>query len=285
MHFLYHSLIAIVIFGAGIVLTLSSDDPANVDRHYFLAGALGAEAWLAIAAVYLRDKELPRFDMVVASESIIAFGIFALICGVVIAAVFTLPRIDLARGFSLEALRLLLTPFAEGLIAAGFAPLLATVLRHIEVLKYGAATDDAVAPEVEMKVELENLRKEALAATKSFNDLIAACERSRAIFERSATSLNKSTDAYEAGVEKIQAALGRFGEVIKEECSTIETSLGTLNARLEDNENQLSRSTQEMIDLTEATRRFKAAAEEGTTLVEGLRSVVESIERFIHPDR
>ncbi len=285
MSFLFHALISILIFGAGIFLTLTSDNLSGGDHYYFLAGALGAELWLAVAAIYLRAKRLPRFDMVVASESIIALGIFALICGVVIASTFTLQRVDLTGGLSLEVLKLLLTPFAEGLIAAGIAPLLATALRHIEVLKYGGEHDEELAPEAEMKAELQNLKKEVQAATKSFNDLVSACERSQAMFERSATSLIKSTDVYESGVEKIQTALGRLGEVVKDECSSLEGSFEGLNTHLRDQEKQLSQSTREMNELTEATRRFKAAAEEGTTLVNGLRSVVESVERFVHPDR
>ena len=285
MRFLYHALIAILIFGAGIALTLASTDPTDESHYYFLAGSLGAEFWLAFAAIYLRAKRLPRFDMIVASESIIAFGIFALICGVVIAATFTLQRVDLTHGLSLDVLEPLLTPFAEGLIAAGVAPLLATMLRHIEVLRYGDEGDDEATPQAALEAELQNLRNEVRAATASLHELVSASERSQAMFERSATSLGKSTDAYEAGVARTQAALDHLGDVVKTAGKGFETRLDAVSEHLEAHEKQLSRSAREMDGLTEATRRFKAAAEEGATLLNGLRAVMESVERFIRPDR
>ena len=285
MRFLYHALIAIIIFGTGIALTLASNDPTDESHYFFLAGALGAEVWLAVAAINLRAKGLPRFDMIVASESIIALGIFALIWGIVIAATFTLERVDLTRGLSLQVLQPLLTPFAEGLIAAGFAPLLSTMLRHIEVLRYGGETEEETTPQAALEAELQNLRNEVRAATQSLNELVAASERSQTSFERSATSLGRSTDSYEAGVARVQATLDNLGDVVKTAGRDFETRLDAVNARLAAHEKQLSDSAQEMDALAESTRRFRAGAEEGATLLNGLRALIESVERFIRPNR
>jgi len=285
MSFLYHLLIAILIFGAGIALATNSGDPSDESHYYFLAGAVGAQVWLAVAAISLRSKRLANFDMIVASELIIALGILALICGIIIAVIFTSQSIDISRGLSFETLRPLLTPFAEGLFAAGFAPVLATLLRQIEVLKYGVEHEDAAASKDAVHAELQTLRNEVHATTESFKNLAAACERSQAIFENSAASLDSSTDACTAGMAKIQTALGDLGSVVEAAGDGFQSGIGNITARLKDHESQLSRSTQEMNELAEATRRFKAATEEGTTLLNGLRAVIDSVERFVHPDR
>ena len=285
MNFLYHLLIAIVIFGVGIALATSSGDPSDESHYYFQTGAVGAQVWLAVAAIRLRSKRLANFDMIVASELIIALGILALICGIIIAVIFTSQSIDISRGLSFDTLRPLLTPFAEGLFAAGFAPVLATLLRQIEVLKYGAEQEDAATPEDSVRAELRALRSEVQSTTEGFRNFAAACEQSRAVFEKSAASLDKSAEICEAGVARIQAAFDTLGKGVDAAGDRFETGLGRITERLEDHESQLSRATREMNELAEATQRFKAASEEGATLINGLRSLMESVERFIHPDR
>ena len=100
MRFLFHLPIALLIFGIGIALTTTASDSSDNTHYYFLSGAVGAQVWLAVAAIRLRSKRLPRFDMIVASELIIALGILSLICGIIVSVVFTSQNIDTTHGIS-----------------------------------------------------------------------------------------------------------------------------------------------------------------------------------------
>jgi len=217
--------------------------------------------------------------MLVASELIIALGVFSLIIGIFIAVVFALQGTRDLQGFNLEAMRPFLLPFAEGLFAAGLAPLLAAALRQIEVVKYGSSDDSASTPED----ELEGLKEKFRELTAALNNFIATCERSQTTFERSATTFNRSTDTYETAAAAIQGALGQLGEIATSESRRVAVGLDKVSEKLGAYEERLSQSSREMSGLTEETRRFKAAAGEGTTLLAELHKIIESGERFIRP--
>ena len=285
MEFLRHLLLALVIFAGGFALAATADRTTVVSNVYFFIGAVGAQVWLFVAAIRLRARHLPRFDMIVASELIIALGILALICGIFISVAFALHHTEQLRGFSIEALQPLLMPFAEGLLAAGFAPVFATVLRQIEVLKYGGAKGDESTPEAELEAELNSLKDKIREVTVTLDNFITAYKRSQTMFEKSATSFNKSADTYEAVAGKLQGALGRLGDVATAKSDQLSAGLDAVNKELSAYEERLAQSSRQMSGLTDETRRFQAAANEGATLLGGLRTIIESVERFIRPDR
>jgi hypothetical protein len=94
MEFLRHLLVALAIFAVGFGLAATADRTSTLSHVYFFIGALGAQIWLFVAAIRLRAQHLPRFDMIVASELIIALGILALICGIFISVVFALQHTE-----------------------------------------------------------------------------------------------------------------------------------------------------------------------------------------------
>jgi exonuclease VII small subunit len=283
MAFLRHLLFALLIFLLGSILSASTDRTGAVGNIYFIVGALAAQIWLFVAAIRLRSRQVLRFDMIVASELIIALGILSLIVGIVISVWFALRGTP--RDFTFEGLRPLLAPFAEGLLAAGVAPVLATVLRQIEVLKYGGSKDDDSTPEAELEAELEALKDRFREVTVTLNNFVAACERSQATFEKSATSFNSSADTYEGAAATIQRALGHLGDVATTESGRLRAGLEAISKALNAYEEGLAQAARGMNGLTDETRRFQVAAKEGATLLEGLRTVIESVERFIRPDR
>jgi hypothetical protein len=102
--------------------------------------------------------------MTVAAETLVALGVFSLITGIVLAVVVS-PQVNITLGNStLRDFEPLLIPFGEGLLASAAAPLLATILRQIEVLKYGGvASGDALSTELESLAEAADDAKRALA--------------------------------------------------------------------------------------------------------------------------
>ena len=57
-----------------------------------------------------------------------------------------------------------------------------------------------------------------------------------------------------------------------------------VNQELDACEKKLAQTTLQLSGLTEETSRFQEAASEGATLLGGLHSIIESVERFIRPD-
>lgn len=281
MPFLIHLSIAIVILVIGLLMKALSPAGSVGGDVYFLLGTLGAQLWLFIAAIQLRAKDLPRFDMLVAAELIIALGILSLILGIISAVFFAFHDVAVNAGFTPEVLRPLLSPFAVGLFAAGVAPVLATTLRQIEVLKYSGAKEGESTPET----ELEGLRAGIREATVVLGNFTAACQRSQAVFEKSATSFNKSAATYEAATVRIETALRHLADVAGAEAGRVAASLEAMTKNISIYEKKVALAAHEMGTLTDATVRFRTAAEEGATLVGGLQKVIDSVERFIHPDR
>lgn len=286
MEFLRHLVFALAIFITSAILAAAGTGTTDgAYGYFFLFGAIGAQVWLAVAALRLRARHVPRFDMIVASELIIALGILALITGIFSSVMFALQHTENVRELSFETLRPLLTPFAEGLLAAGFAPVLATVLRQIEVLKYGVAHDEETTPEADLKAELDSLKSKLREVATVLENFASAYKRSQTMFEKSATSFNKSADRYETAAGKIEAAIGRLEHVVTTKGEQLSVGFDAVNRELSAYGIELAQSSQQMSSLTNETRRFQAAAKEGATLLDGLQTVIESVERFIRPDR
>lgn len=281
MAFITQLAIAIAILLLGCLLIATSDRASLAGDFYFLVGTIGAQVWLFTSAIRLRSKRLPRFDMLVASELIIALGILSLILGIINSVVFAFQGGDRFASFSKEALQPLLTPFAVGLLAAGVAPVLATLLRQLEVLKYADGKDEDSTSEA----EFESLKTGSRDAAVVLGNFTAACELSRSTFEKTATSFNKSADTYDAAAAKIQAALGHLADVTAAGSDRVAAGLEAMTNNLANYEKKLAHSAREMSSLAEATGRFRTAAEEGATLLTGLQKVIESVERFIRPHR
>lgn len=285
MAFLKHLLIAIAILVVGAVLHVtsapaSSNTSAWLRELYFLFGAIGAQMWLFTSAISLRHRRLPRFDMLVASELIVALGVLSLIIGIFIAIVFALRGTEHLQQFTFDSMRPFLMPFADGLFAAGFAPILAATLRQIEVLKYGIDGDDESS-----KDELESLNARIREVSAALNNLVSACERGQMIFEKAALTFNKSVDVYESAAADIQSSLRTLGDAATSQSGRLTNGFDAVGNSLGPFEKSLAQSLRAVDGLTEATHRYKGATEEGVTLLEGLRKLIASVERFIRPDR
>jgi hypothetical protein len=174
LNFIAHAVIAIaVVLIGGLVSSETAGNPeaASIMRFSFGIATLVAQGWLFFAALYLRSRSAKRFDMTVAAETLVALGVFSLITGIVLAVIAT-PSAHITIGSStLPELEPLLIPFAEGLFASAVAPLLSTLLRQIEVLKY------APYPESDSSgKELNRLRREADSAAEALNKITTATE-------------------------------------------------------------------------------------------------------------
>ncbi len=261
--------------------------------------------------------------MIVASELLIALGIFSLITGIVISGYAALSNIYVLSGSPWRLLQTVLVPFGEGLFASGLAPLLASMLRQIEVLRYGIDDGARIGDEP----DLSGLANRVREATKALDDFAAAWNRSRGILEGASATLMTSANTYARasqeidkaltglagdiagsstrGAEEIDKALsglsekieisgahvarelGRTGDSLNESLeratSGVDGILDRAGSRLSDLDGKADVTVKALEDLTNKTRAFSSATTEGTTLLTGLQKLIESVTNFIRP--
>ena len=240
----------------------------------YAAGSVGGLLWLARAAFVLRKRGGPSFDMIVASESIIAFGIFSLVLGLVMSLNFaSSTSLDLSE-LTLDALRPLMVPFLEGLCAAAVAPALATVLRQYDALSQADEGElfggSAVPGGSGFFKRLEMLDERLNSAVAGAEALATSCEQ--------------GAERIEAAVETLAESTAGLGETIAEQQQRFAASATASESELVGLSRSVAQSRDALESLASETRALKNAASEGTTLLNGLGKLIASIDRFIKPD-
>ena len=240
----------------------------------YAAGSVGGLLWLTRAAFVLRKRAADRFDMIVASESIIAFGIFSLVLGLVMSLNFASDTALELSDLTLEALRPLMVPFLEGLCAAAVAPALATVLRQYEALSHAEEGEliggSAVPGGSGFFKRLEMLDERLNRAVAGAEALAESCEQ--------------GAERIEAAVETLAQSTAGLGESIAEQQERFAASATASESELLGLSRSVAESRGALEALAGETRALKEAASEGTTLLNGLGKLIASIDRFIKPD-
>jgi methyl-accepting chemotaxis protein len=233
MIFVLHIIIAFLLVTGGALATIFRWIPPDLINVSFLASTIAAQIWLFVWALILRSRRIPKFDMLVASEIIITFGIFSLILGIVISSIHALQDTPKLVEAPFQILKVALVPFAEGLLASGLAPLLATLLRQIEVLRYGV---DSTA-ERENEPDLQGLADKVTQVIAALDDFVGAWRRSEIIIKGVSETLIASADTYSRAAQQIEEALNGLAIGIqttgKRATDDINGSLGRLSAEME----------------------------------------------------
>jgi uncharacterized protein YhaN len=309
-NFLVHIAIALLLLAGGALFRFVVPwGGAWTGEYAFLAGTFGAQFWLFIAAIGLRSRDIPGFDMLVAAEIIIAMGVFSLILGLGTAVFLAVESSAQITTFELSAMGPFLLPFGEGLLAAGLAPLLASVLRQIEVLNYSNKERD---PGADLHDDLAQLSTTVRTASKSVGALIAKVDESTSTFEQ-------STDAFNAGAETFKKATSRYENVVGRIAQATETHTDKVEATIAQHVEQIKALTEDFAskinaadasvraslqktsdaagglstkfdeaggktrELTDEIDRLKKEIRQTTPLLDGLQKLIESVNRFIRP--
>ena len=241
----------------------------------YAVGSVGGLIWLTITAFSLRRRGEGAFDMVVAAEAIIAFGIFSLVLGLVMSLNFATQAAPALDELSLETLRPLTIPFLEGLCAAAVAPALATILRQYDALsgteEEAVMAGSPVAGGSGFFQRLEALEQGMTRAVEGAERLATVCESGAAKVETALGKLSESTDG--------------LGDSIKSETERLAGAAKGGAVGLQELTAKAGESKTALEALTTETQAFKEAAAESTTLLTGLADLIESVERFVKPDR
>ncbi len=309
-NFLAHIVIALALLAGGALFRFVVPWGGAPAREFaFLVGTFGAQFWLFIAAIGLRNRDIPGFDMLVAAEIIIAMGVFSLILGLGIAVFLAVESSAQITTFELSAMRPFLLPFGEGLLAAGLAPLLASVLRQIEVLNYSSKERD---PGADLHDDFSGLSTKVLAATESVGAWIAKIDESTSTFEQSTNAFNASAETFKEATSRYENAVGRMAKATETHTDKVETTIAQhmeqIKALTEDFASKINAadaSVRESLqktseaaaglstkfdeaggktrELTDEIDRFKKAVGQTATLLDGLQKLIESVNRFIRP--
>lgn len=294
MNFLVYAIvaIAIVLIGAVVSAEAAGDPGATITMRYsFATATLIAQNGLFWAALYLRSKSAKRFDMTVAAETLVALGVFSLITGIVL-AVIALPSARITMGTStLADLEPVLIPFGEGLFASAVAPLLATLLRQIEVLKY--------APQSRNKSSLEELERLRHALKREADGISGALSK----IKNEAENAGEKVKAFSEVAKSIVEGLEGLSKKIKTEAASVEDALSSVAVHIRAGGEKVSSafaSTSTALNdfKTEATASAEAAknaavqltdlstkAQMSASLLQRLQELIDTVNDFIRPER
>lgn len=207
-----------------------------------------------IASRYAKERRA-GFDPVVAAETIVAFGVFSLVVGLVsvgLRFLFGLADFQLLQnGQFLDFL-----PFLEGLATAGFAPVAAIYLRlRTAELDSGV---DAVGDLLELSRATTDLTQQMIAAKKAIETFGTGADAAGKSTAGLASAMKSEANKWGLALQEGQAHVKTFGTAAKEGSTDVSA-------------------------LAEETRRLKSAAAETSKLLDELARLIASVERFVAP--
>ena len=201
------------------------------------------------------QQHVAGFDPVVASEGIVAFGVFALVLGLAsIGARFVFGLTDLSAGD--DAALTNFFPFIEGLITAGFAPLFAIFLR-LRIAEMDSAPD-AVGDIHDLSRATADLTRQMLAAKRAIDTFGSGADAAGRSTAGLASAMKSEADKWGLALQEGRGHVQAFGNATREGG----TSVAALAAE---------------------TSRLKAAAADAGNLLEELARLIASVERFVAP--
>jgi hypothetical protein len=326
LSFIAHAVIAIaIVLIGGLVSSKAAGDPeASIAMRFsFAIATLSAQIELFFAALWLRSRSATRFDMTVAAETLVALGVFSLIAGIVLAVIATPSLHVTSSNGTLPDFEPLLIPFAEGLLASAAAPLLATLLRQIEVLKYaphsegGSSGDqlsrlkrdaDSVATALsQLKIEAEaatknvkSFAKAAKSIVDSLNDVAGSIKDVKGMVPSSLSFVTREitnagpgvTAAFDAAAGNIRTSSGRVSDAFETTANNIGTSGGRVSAAfaatssaLGDFTTNVASSTKTTKTMAEEFEKLSKDAQATAGILKRLHQLIESVTNFVRPDK
>ena len=296
-YFAYPALLTIaLILSAAVQRVQNVVDLGPLQPHVFLAAVVTGLIILSGMALALRKRQ--GFDLILASESIVAYGIFSLVTGLAI-TVFLSQQSNLRFSeLSAETLVDLLWPFLEGMVTAALCPFLALVVRGFENTESPSTSDpvgggNATAEFARLSKRLvvvcekfEGLETVLTGLSQSIKDeserISKANEELAATIETGASGLKDPLDSFgtrlQSASSKAKTDIESFGTTIKDQAEELKTKVEPLKAQLAALATAVNDSQKPMSDLG-------PSATDARVLLDGLSSLIKSVEKFIKPDQ
>ena len=240
----------------------------RADAHFvYVTLFIVTSIWYGASCVWLTTDEAAGIDAHVASDAIITCGIASLILHVAIAGNYVDAELARNKGFSEDIVRQVARVFAEGLACAAAAPVIAMVLRFIEARRSGIA--EAETPQDAFQA-LGEFTQRASGMARSMTALSTAIDASAEGYQGAASRVATSLEALATGVQ------GR-SKVITEQLAELEVRIRALN-------NSVTKSSEEFSRVGSQIEDFSGKLRAGGALLNGLRDLIGSVDRFIRPN-
>jgi hypothetical protein len=262
---IFATLAALAVFGSGLMRAIG----------VWGEGALfGAFAVSIVVLIYLAIKLArvkPRLNLTLAAETIVALGIFSLIISVAVVLLNVSEFLTeiASRDLSIEDMRRFAWPFAEGLTAAAIAPIVATLLRHVEsnisMVESGEAGMATAAREA------ETLAAELKAMTGNIQSINAELAGTKGAFEKALGSAVKAT--------------GTLSATLETEAERLKVALQRVQAEATGLANASQKGRIAVDELGTGLSELNASTKDARELLDALSKLIESVERYIKPDK
>jgi len=233
-----------------------------------------ASTWYGAASRRLIVAGAAGLDAITTSELVIACGIASLLLHVAIAGAHIEDELAKGKEFSEQTFRDAARIFAEGLICAAVAPVIAVVIR---VLEGGDRTAAGISSPADVAKVLEDFARRSAGMAQNMERLSIAIALSAEKYEGAAVrvstaleSLATDIQAKGSGVGLQWSALQSQAQVLGRSMAETSTAFGGINDSIQ----SLGRRLDE----------FGDKARSGSVLLEGLRDLISSVNRFIRPD-
>lgn len=281
--------------GAALVVTLSVHAVAfwRGPNPFVLAACnLSIILGLALAAIRAHRASGGRFDSAVGAETVVAFGVLALILGLATAISPLLRHGADALTFDAATLRQLGGPFVQGLVAAGLAPVVAVLLRHAS-----AELDDDPATEADQLGDaLAYLTEQIAGAVEAAAALTGSLDAAATAAARIGPDLGRHLDqiadaaaragpGVSSGVAALTGALHAGGRRFTDEMESagrgLASGLAETEARVVALGAAAGTGVVELSRLSAALDGVAANAGETGELFEALNALTASVEAFV----
>jgi hypothetical protein len=213
----------------------------------------------------------PRLNLTIAAETIVALGIFSLILSIAVAlyGVSDFVTEMAKRDLTIDDIRQFTVPFIEGLAAAALAPFIATVLRHFEASV--AAVESGETGMSEAAREAAGLAHEL----KNAAAVIAGLNK----------ELTGTKGAFETAITGAIAAAGRLGTTLDTETERLKFAFQRMQAEATAFSDTSENSRTAVLAFGSSMAALSSSSKDTRELLDALGKLIESVERYVRPDR
>jgi methyl-accepting chemotaxis protein len=253
------------LFGVIAVVLASTWRTSGVLPQYgFTTFTMGTACALTLIAFGI-GRNSRQFNLTVAAETLVAFGVLSLVAGLGSAILLAVSRFQATKFIAIEDLSAVTTVFIEGLFTAAVCPMLAMLIRireaQLRIIEAGGPEMDAAARAAD----------ELTTQLKTVTTHLAALN----------TSLEKEVKTFQTAAADVSGAARVMAESLwteskraKEALQRVETGAASLGAAAEKTGVATTRLGTDLSSLTKSASEAKA-------LMDALSNAIESVERFI----
>lgn len=226
---------------------------------------------LFFGAMLFHLSKSDKFDIIVASESIVAFGIASLTGGVVVGLSHALSVGDFAK-IANEQIWGIAAPFLEGMFTAAVAPILAAVLRNIDSTSASGRGVDFLPGAGE---DFKKMAELASALTKQLAALQEATKASSLSMAGFGRDLKAHVEQLNVTLLEARTQLKGMGDAANETREFIRT-LGTILSALKVPADELKTLATSLSSVPAEAQRFKTALAEAQGRTAEMAAVLTS---------